>query len=69
MNSQPHERKIEINLQEAEEQRHKTLVQGHPEWVRKNGDCPACISLEHEMADTTRPESADVALDELGQSE
>ena len=66
MNSQPHQRKIEINLMEAEQQRHKTLVQGHPEWIRKNGDSPACISLEHELADTTRPESVALAIKELG---
>lgn len=66
MKPQPHQRKIAINLKKAEAQRHDALVQGHPEWVRKNGDCPACISFEHEMADTTRRESVENAMDELG---
>ena len=65
MDSQPHQRKAEINLPKAEEQMHQILGQNHPEWIRKNGDCPSCISLEHEMADTTRPESAEIALKEL----
>lgn len=68
MNPQPHQRKIEINLHEAENLTLDALKQNHPEWVRKNGDCPTCISLEHEMADTTRHESAKVAMDELNKN-
>ena len=67
MNSQPHQRKAEINLNKAEKLRHQTLVQNHPEWVRKNGDCPSCISLEHEMADTARPDLAENAMKDFGQ--
>lgn len=67
MSFQPHQRKAEINLDKAEKLRHQSLVQNHPEWVRKNGDCPACISLEHEMADTADPEAAVNAMRELGQ--
>ena len=66
MNSAPHQRKIAINLKKAEAQRHEALVQCHPEWVRKNSDCPSCISFEHEMADTTRPECVEIAMNELG---
>lgn len=64
MKNKPHQRKAEIDLHKAEEDMHKVLGKGHPEWIRKNGDCPSCLSLEHEMADTARPESAEVALDE-----
>ena len=65
MNQPPHQRKREINFCEAEELTLSTFKRMHPEWVGKNGNCPACCSLEFEMADTARPESAEVALREL----
>ncbi len=67
MEPQPHQRKIAINLFEEEHQRHHALTHRHPEWVRKNGDCPSCISLEHEMADTSHPDAALRAMIEQGQ--
>jgi len=35
----------------AEKKLHTSVAQEHPEWVEENGDCPSCVSLEHEMAD------------------
>lgn len=64
MDNQPHQRKREIGLNQAEDLTLDTIKNMHPEWVRKNGDCPACTSLEFEMSDTTRPESAEAALRE-----
>ena len=65
MNQPPHQRKREISLSDAEELTLSTIKRMHPEWVGKNGNCPACNSLEFEMADTTRPESAEIALREI----
>ena len=65
MNQPTHQRKREIGLIEAEELTLSTIKQMHPEWVGKNGNCTACSSLEFEMSDTTRPESAETALREL----
>lgn len=62
MEPQPHMRKIEVSLSDAEEITLKSLKRMHPEWVRKNGDCPECVSLQHQMSDTTRPESVAAAM-------
>jgi hypothetical protein len=66
MPPQPHQRKAEINFNEAENLTLDALKQMHPEWVRKNGDCPSCIALEHVMADTSDPEAARIAMNECG---
>gem|GEM_PF-6520388 len=65
MEPQAHMRKIEVSLSEAEDITINSIKNMHPNWVRKNGDCPECIALQHEMADTTRPESAAAAMEEL----
>lgn len=58
----PHMRKVKVSLSDAEDITLNSLKQMHPDWVRKNGDCPECVSLQHEMSDTTRPESAEAAM-------
>lgn len=60
----PHMRKVEVSLSEAEDITLDSLKRMHPDWVRKNGDCPECVTLQHEMADTTRQESAEAALND-----
>lgn len=62
MEPKPHMRKVEVSLSEAEDITIDSLKRMHPNWVRKNGDCPECVALQHEMADTTRQESAAAAL-------
>jgi len=62
-------RKIEVSLSEAEDITLDSFKRMHPDWVRKNGDCPECVALEHQMADTTRPESAAAAMDDLEASQ
>lgn len=57
MQQKPHIRKIEVNLSAAEDLTLERLKRMHPEWVRKNGDCPECVVLQHHMADTTSQES------------
>ena len=34
----------------AEHTLHESVAQNHPDWVNKDGECDACVSLEHEMA-------------------
>lgn len=34
----------------AEKTLHQSVSQNHPEWINENGDCDACLSLEHELA-------------------
>ena len=65
MNQPAHQRKPEIGLSQAEELALSIIKRMHPEWVDENGNCPACSSLEYEMSDTTRPESAEIALKEI----
>lgn len=65
----PHMRKVEVSLSDAEDITLNSLKRMHPDWVRKNGDCPECVTLQHEMADTTRQESAAAAMDEAHSSE
>ena len=58
-------RKIEVSLSEAEDLTLDSLKRMHPDWVRKNGDCPECFVLQHQMADTTRPESVEAAMESV----
>ncbi len=69
MEPQPHMRKIEVSLSEAEDITINSIKNMHPDWVRKNGDCPECVALEHEMADMTRPEAAAAAMEALEASQ
>ncbi len=62
-------RKVEVSLSDAEDLTLDSLKRMNPGWVRKNGDCPECVTLQHEMADTTRPESAAAALQESDQTD
>ena len=64
MELRPHMRKVEVSLSAAEDITLNSLKQMHPDWVRKNGDCPECVTLQHQMADHTRPESVDAAMAE-----
>ena len=57
-------RKIEVSLSDAEDLTLDSLKRMYPEWVRKNGDCPECVVLQHQMADTTHPESVAAAMED-----
>ncbi len=35
----------------AEKKVHSSVAKEHPEWVDDEGECPSCVSLEHELAD------------------
>ena len=61
---QPHMRKIEVSLSDAEDLTLESLKRMHPDWVRKNGDCPECVVAQHHMADTHDPEAIEAALDQ-----
>ena len=65
MEPQPHIRKVEVCLSDAEDITINSLKKMHPDWVRKNGDCPECVALEHEMADMTRPEAVAAAMEDF----
>lgn len=63
MEPKPHMRKIEVSLSDAEDLTLESLKRMHPDLVRKNGDCPDCVVLQHQMADTTRHESVADAME------
>ena len=69
MEPKPHMRKIAVSLCDAEDITINRLKEMHPDWVRKNGDCPECVALEHEMADMTRPEAVAAAMEDFDVSQ
>jgi len=44
-------RKVHVNQKDEETKLHQTVAQDHPEWVDKDGECQACVSMSHDLAD------------------